>query len=364
MVEHARHHQVPAKARPPVPDDSGFSAHTEDILDGFEKVEAVAALVESAIVWRAQYIAWNVNIFKAESLLFRLIFKEGSQNPQAMDLLARIYFQQSKYEKARDLWTKALALQPGNPALRRTVTEMQKIASSPVRAVVMHKISMYLNCLLAILAICLLIMLGVRGYDRLMQWAGVSSPTIENLAGRFSDHYNYVYNSVTKDMEYVPSPSIVAASMEELDEEFEDGEFAVPERTISEAGEGAYNVGFTRKKVADGKEVGRIEVAVERFGSTLRVSGKIPNLYVRYLVEEELWKIPGITDLDLRGLVIDRTYRVNRGDSLWIIAKRIYGQGASWTLLAKANDLSDPNKLRIGQELILPLGDEILTEDR
>ena len=169
MVEHVRHHQIPTKAIPPVPDDSGFGANTEDILEGMEKVEAVAALVESAIIWRAQYIAWNVDIFKAESLLFRLIYKEGSQNPQAMDLLARIYFQQSKYEKARDLWNKALVLQPGNPALKRTAREMQRIAASPVRAVLVHKLSMYLNCLLAILAICLLVMLGARGYDRLMQ---------------------------------------------------------------------------------------------------------------------------------------------------------------------------------------------------
>ncbi|MCL2683934.1 MAG: LysM peptidoglycan-binding domain-containing protein [Synergistaceae bacterium] len=361
MVEHVRHHQVPARAAPAASEDSGFGVHTEDILDGMEKVEAVAALVESAIIWRAQYIAWNVDIFKAESLLFRLIFKEGSQNPQAMDLLARIYFQQSKYEKARDLWTRALALQPGNPALRRTTMEMQRIAPSPVRAVLVHKFSMYLNCLLAILAICLLVMLGARGYDRLMQWAGGGSPTMENLAGRFSEHYNYVYNSITKDMEYVPSQSTVAAMEGELREAIVFGESPAPavSRAFAEVG-AAHNVGFTRKKVANGKEVGKIEVVVERVGNTLKASGKIPNLYIRYLVEEELWKIPGITELDLRGLVIDRTYRVNRGDSLWIIAKKLYGEGSSWTLLAKANDISDPNKLRIGQELILPLGDEIL----
>jgi LysM repeat protein len=329
-----------------------------------DKIEAVASLVESAIIWRAQYIAWNVDIFRAEPLLFRLIFKEGSQNPQAMDLLARIYFQQSKYEKARDLWNKALALQPGNPALRRTAMEMQEIAQSPRSAVIKHKISMYLNCLLAILTICVVALLGVRGYDRLMEWANGGSPAVENLAGRFSTG-NYrvaktpLYPSITENMEYVPSPATIAAA---------DGELAPSNLTSGEAdvtklGEGAYNIGFTRKKVADGKELGRIEVVVERSGSTLKVSGKIPNLYVRYLVEETLWEIPGITDIDMRGLVIDRTYRVNRGDSLWIIARRVYGQGSSWTLLAKANDISNPNKLSIGQELVLPLGDEMLLEE-
>jgi nucleoid-associated protein YgaU len=129
---------------------------------------------------------------------------------------------------------------------------------------------------------------------------------------------------------------------------------------MDDVGEGAYSIGFTRRKAADGRELGRIEIVVERTGSTVKATGRIPNLYVRYLVEESLWKIPGVTDLDLRSLVVDRTYKVNRGDSLWIIARKVYGQGSSWTLLAKANDLRDPNKLRIGQELSLPLGDEWL----
>jgi LysM repeat protein len=334
----------------------GTGSHSEDILDGMEKIQAIRTLVESTIIWRAQYLAWNVDIFKAETLLFRLIFKEGSQNPQAMDLLARIYFQQSKYEKARELWKQALALQPGNPTLRRTATEMQNIATSPVTAVRRHKISMFLNCLLTVLIVCLAGLLGVKGYEKVMLWARGGSPAIENFEGRFSSHYKY--NSITEYMEYVPAPSTIASAEQ-------DGNI-VPKANapdITDVNNGHYAIGFTRKKVNDGKELGRIEVVVERSGGTLKASGKIPNLYVRYLVEKALWEIPGITDLDMRGLVIDRTYRVNRGDSLWIISRRIYGQGSSWTLLAKANDLSDPNKLRIGQELVLPLGNEFLSQD-
>lgn len=351
MVEHARHHQVPMKVNSRALDESGMGTHTEEILDGIEKIQAMASLVESAIIWRAQYIAWNVDIFKAESLLFRLIFKEGSQNPQAMDLLARIYFQQSKYEKARNLWNKALSLQPGNPALRRTAFAMQSIAQSPASAVTKHKFGMFLNCLLLLLVVSIAGLVTARGYDAVMEWAA-GPLSVQNLSGRF----HYEYDSVTKDMAYVPSAATVAAARGNI----------MPDAVIpdmDDVGEGAYNIGFTRKKVADGKELGRIEIVVERTGHTLKATGRIPNLYVRYLVEETLWKVPGITDLDLRGLIIDRTYRVNRGDSLWIIARKVYGQGSSWTLLAKANDLRNPNKLQIGQELSLPLGDELLTQE-
>lgn len=346
MVEHNRHHRVPSTVTlETLPENNnGLGIYTEEILDGMEKIRAVAALVESVIVWRAQHIAWNVDPRKAEPLLVRLIYKEGSKNPDAMDLLARIYFQQGLYDKARALWNQAAELQPGNPALKRTANTMNAIARSPNSAVVRHKIGVMFRGALLLCLFCLMCYGGKLGIDAIDRWA--EGPiAVQNLAGRF----HYAYDSITKDMVYVPSETTVAAATEE----------AVPIITSSEA-DGRYSLGFTRRKVSSGREAGRIEVVVERSGTTLRAAGKIPNLYVRYLVEQALWEVPGITDVDLRGLVVDRSYRVARGDSLWVIARRIFGDGKAWTVLAKENDLSDPNKLRIGQELSVPLGDEYL----
>ncbi|MDR1651456.1 MAG: tetratricopeptide repeat protein, partial [Synergistaceae bacterium] len=235
-MEHARHHQVPLNASSPAPDSAGLGSHTEELMEGMEKVEAITSLVESTIIWRAQYIAWNVDIFQAESLLFRLIFKEGSQNPQAMDLLARIYFQQSKYEKARDLWNKALALQPGNPALRRTAFAMQNIASSPTSAVRRHKFGVFLNCLLILLVLCVTGLGAARGYDALMKWAD-GPIAVQNLSGRF----HYAYDSVTENMVYVPSAATVEAERTGIVTDSPD---------MDDVGEGAYSIGFTRRKAA------------------------------------------------------------------------------------------------------------------
>jgi nucleoid-associated protein YgaU len=326
-------------------EESGLGVHTEEIMDGIQRIKAVASLVESAIIWRAQYIAWNVDIYKAEPLLFRLIFKEGSQNPQAMDLLARIYFQQSKYEKAKDLWNRASELQPGNPALKRTAAAMRSIAKSPSAALLRHKIRVLFST--AAMLVCLLFVCwgGVRGYKAFERWA--EGPiAVQNLAGMF----HYEYDSITKSMVYVPGPAAVESAEEIIPAAVDD--------------DGVYSMGFTRKKASSGRDLGRIEVVVERVGNSLKVSGRIPNLYVRYLVEQSLWEVPGVTDLDMRGLDVDRSYSVNRGDSLWIIAKKVYGNGSAWTLLAKINNLENPNVLRIGQELSLPLGDEILVPER
>ena len=95
-------------------------------MEGMEKIQAIRTLVESAIVWRAQNLAWNVDIYKAETLLFRLIFKEGSQNPQAMDLLARIYTKKrANYGTRRSHFNPATRLFAEQPRKCRTLRNLR-----------------------------------------------------------------------------------------------------------------------------------------------------------------------------------------------------------------------------------------------
>lgn len=47
-------------------------------------------------------------------------------------------------------------------------------------------------------------------------------------------------------------------------------------------------------------------------------------------------------------------YKVKSGNSLWKIAKSVYGDGSLYTEIAKANDIKNPNLILIGQRLILP----------
>lgn len=330
MVDHVRHHNGHFAGKSEGLPESGKGSHTDGLLDGIQKVRAITSLVESAIVWRASHIAWNLGIDKAEPLLTRLLFKEGSQNSQAMDLLARIYFQQKKYEKARALWHRAHELQPGSPALRRSATLMESISKSPSGALFSYRLGLLLRLSMTLLLLLFVGWGGLKGYDAMQRWSE-GPVAVQNLGGRF----HYEYDSITRNMEYMPD----SVALEE---------------------EGVYDLEFSRKKLSSGKEIGRIEVFVERSGATLRGKGVVPSLHVRYLVEQALWDIPGIEHVDLRDLMIDRSYRVSKGDSLWIIARRLFGDGASWTTIARYNDLENPSLLRVGQELALPLGDETL----
>lgn len=48
------------------------------------------------------------------------------------------------------------------------------------------------------------------------------------------------------------------------------------------------------------------------------------------------------------------TYTVKKGDYLWDVAVRAYGDGYSWTKIAKANNLSNPNLIYSGNVLKIP----------
>lgn len=50
----------------------------------------------------------------------------------------------------------------------------------------------------------------------------------------------------------------------------------------------------------------------------------------------------------------NNTYTVAEGESLWTIAEKQYGDGYKWTEIAKANNISDPDSIEKGQNLILP----------
>lgn len=51
---------------------------------------------------------------------------------------------------------------------------------------------------------------------------------------------------------------------------------------------------------------------------------------------------------------LPETYKVQRGEHLWMIAERYYGSGYNWVDIARANELENPGVLVVDQELKLP----------
>lgn len=315
-IQHRRHHLAPRLDG--MPNSSGAKM----VLEGYHRVEAIAALVESIIIWRAQWLARRGAMGEAEEILFRLIFREGSQNPDAMDLLGRIYFHRGQDQKAVELWSRASELQPGNIRLKRTLSLAKSIEEGKRSVILLiHRSALAAKAMLAGGALCGLLLGSMMGIRHLERWLRGPEPTA------LEAHYYYDVSKLSQPMR------------------------------------GTYPLGFTRVKQGTSSPRGRVEVLLEQDGDSVRVFGKVPSLLTRYQVEMAVYAMDGIKHVDLRGLQVERSYKVQKGDSLWLISRRLYGEGQSWTVLSRHNGLEAPSRLKVGQVLNLPLGDEELIPD-
>ncbi len=59
-------------------------------------------------------------------------------------------------------------------------------------------------------------------------------------------------------------------------------------------------------------------------------------------------------NLETERSIAGNSYTIEKGDSLWNISVRAYGDGFSWVRIAKANDLSNPNLIFSGNVLKIP----------
>ena len=84
----------------------------------------------------------------------------------------------------------------------------------------------------------------------------------------------------------------------------------------------------------------------------------LPSVNVRKPVVAEKVDTADTTTVVAQNKVLDpisgATYSVVRGDNLWTIAVRAYGDGFKWTQIAKENKLVHPNLIHAGNLLVLP----------
>lgn len=61
-----------------------------------------------------------------------------------------------------------------------------------------------------------------------------------------------------------------------------------------------------------------------------------------------------ISKIQGEGKISGKDYIIEKGDNLWNISQRAYGDGYSWTKIAKANNFSNPNLIHSGNKIIIP----------
>lgn len=124
------------------------------------------------------------------------------------------------------------------------------------------------------------------------------------------------------------------------------------ERFVSTANENVQNIGYVA-----GRDYNAGAITTGRTGNISTQSKAGPT-------------IPPAPKPAPKPVADNRHYTIKRGDTLWDLAQKYYGNPYQWTKIAQANANPDPRRLQIGRKLIIPFdtggytGDWVTNEGR
>jgi nucleoid-associated protein YgaU len=86
------------------------------------------------------------------------------------------------------------------------------------------------------------------------------------------------------------------------------------------------------------------------------LTAKAPTEYLKNRAWDEIKKIdPAFNDLQHNITVQDQaTYVIKPGDNLTSISQHFYGAASQFAKISQANNISDPDKIKVGQTLKIP----------
>jgi LysM repeat protein len=111
--------------------------------------------------------------------------------------------------------------------------------------------------------------------------------------------------------------------------------------------------------IQDFSDVGAAVDQIDMDGDKLLLKAHVPSKVVANRVWDTIKEAdPTYTDLHHEIATVgadEQPYTVHSGDNLSKIAKRFYGSANKYTGIAQANGISNPDLIRVGQELSLPV---------
>ncbi|MEM1284605.1 MAG: peptidoglycan-binding protein LysM [Pseudomonadota bacterium] len=103
------------------------------------------------------------------------------------------------------------------------------------------------------------------------------------------------------------------------------------------------------------------DVTVEVDGDTVKIAGSAPSQELREKIILAAGNVEGIASVEdniepASGGGEATYHTVEKGDTLWAVASKAYGDGTKYTAIFEANEpmLSDPDKIYPGQVLRIP----------
>lgn len=120
-----------------------------------------------------------------------------------------------------------------------------------------------------------------------------------------------------------------------------------------------YKSGYNWTDIASANEIANPNIIEE--GTELTIPDVTPKLINKAQVEESPTPILSQNETNVTSpsavnasAITGDHYTVVKGDNLWKIAVRAYGDGYKWVDISKSNSLKNPNLIHSGNEFVIP----------
>lgn len=134
---------------------------------------------------------------------------------------------------------------------------------------------------------------------------------------------------------------------------------------VMDAGKKLFGADEANAAEAIANEVGdpdlKDQLTVEVVGDKVKISGEVPSQEMKEKVILAAGNVKGVSKVEEDLTTADKSseasfHTVKKGDTLWAIAEKIYGDGSKFKKIFEANRpmLSDPDKIYPGQTLRIP----------
>lgn len=313
-----------------------------------EIVSLIEDTLEEVLYSEAVAISRRGEYERAENLL-KDILKRRDDFTKARILLGKIYAQRGKYDEAIEEWQKVLENDSEDREVKAAIEKAKEMRNKakdfPVQRL---KLKAAIFFLLAGLGVSVLynVWLGLR-----------EKPPKDPLPKVYQlEKMEVGQLNIKTPLELAtPLPKIYQLDKMEVGQLNVKTPFQLT--TPSKKPEKNDLISKTTNLIKEDKWFHPFEFRIKQTESTICLSGEIPTFYVHNLLISLVKSVPGVKAVDATDVRVTGTYVVKKGETLFTIAYRLYGDSLRWKDLFQRNKdkLKDPNKIFSEMKISVPL---------
>ncbi|MBN2325551.1 MAG: LysM peptidoglycan-binding domain-containing protein [Candidatus Omnitrophica bacterium] len=296
------------------------------------------ALLNSFVTAKATSLARQGELDKAADTLLPFVDSNLASDELCV-LLAKIYGQQKRFEESRSMWKKALAFNPHHSEAQRILNPQKTVHRSRGGLRIAMQFSVYF------FMFCIVFAIGSAGTA--YYYLG-SADAMSHFFANAVSHVGVAMNGEAGEM-----PETLSAANEAEGPNVTRAVHTLPPASEAVLAQNKQIQTEILKRLEENGLSRKHSLRVVALDSEIYILGKNLTPALCDQIKTLAQPASGAQKIEIQPFDALKTYTIQKGQSLSMIAEQHYGDSDYWTIIAEANGISNPDNIYAGQKLYL-----------